>query len=297
MTGRLVFLLIGIAFPVILCGQFGKQETISYSTRMDSYDPVRVSIDESESGVVKFVATNDTYYPFTLTVRFKRLENFTSLQGTRQAIVSAGKNNLFDLRVKYRERDYGYQYEFSYILGSPKIEPEMEFPYLIPIKPGTTPVAGEAGGRKISDSFAIEKGDTVFCSRRGKVTATPGEKGGRFRISGVGSLEVLHDDGTLMIYNNLSGPVPGIKSGMIVYPGDPVAIASENFTLMLHLIALGASEQLQTLPILYSAGDTTGVQYSLIEGRVSVTHPESIITREMSPKEIKQRQKKSGQSR
>jgi hypothetical protein len=51
------------------------------------------------------------------------------------------------------------------------------------------------------------------------------------------------------------------------------------------------------VPILYLLDETTGAQFSRIEGRTTVLHPESIIIREMTPREIRLREKKSGQPR
>lgn len=142
-----------------------------------------------------------------------------------------------------------------------------------------------------------EKGDTVFCSRKGRVAALPGVKGNTFRITDSHSLEILHDDGTLMVYGNLSSILPAIRQGMIVYPGQALAVAQESFILTQHLVSLGSSEQLQAVPILYLFDETTGAQFSRIEGRTAVLHPESIIIREMTPREIRLREKNSGQPR
>ena len=100
-----------------------------------------------------------------------------------------------------------------------------------------------------------------------------------------------------MIYNGLSGGAIDLTPGMTVYPGDPVVVAPENTTLILHLVALVSSEMLPSLPVLYAVDDTTGAQYSRVEGRIAAIHPESLIIKEMTPRELKQREKKKEKNR
>ncbi len=294
---RLAALLAVIAFPVMTAGQFNDMELVQYSSTVDSFHPVKLNTEQNDKGVIRFTASNDTYYPFTVTVRFRKLENFTTAYKSKEANITHGKNILFDLTVKDPERGFELDYEFSYALGTNGTETEQDFVYLIPLKPGSVPTAGEMGNSKINNSFVLEKGDTVFCSRKGRVAALPGVKGNTFRISEPRSLEILHDDGTLMVYGNLSATLPAIRQGTIVYPGDALAVAQEGFILMQHLVSLGSSGQLEPEPILYLLDGSNGAQFSRIEGRATVIHPESIIIREMTPREIRLREKKSGQPR
>lgn len=294
---RLAALLAVIAFPVMAAGQFNDMELIHYTSTVDSFHPVTLNAEQNEKGVIRFTASNDTYYPFTVTVRFRKLENFTTVYKSRDASITHGKNILFDLTVKDPDRGFVLDYEFSFALGTPGSEPAQDFIYLVPLKPGSVPTAGVLGNIKINNSFVLKKGDTVFCSRKGRVAALPGVKGNTFRITDSHSLEILHDDGTLMVYGNLSSILPAIRQGMIVYPGQALAVAQESFILTQHLVSLGSSEQLQAVPILYLFDETTGAQFSRIEGRTAVLHPESIIIREMTPREIRLREKNSGQPR
>lgn len=294
---RLAVLLAVIAFPVMAAGQFNDMELVHYSSTVDSFHPVKLSTEQNDKGVIRFTASNDTYYPFAVTVRFRKIENFTTAYKSKEANITHGKNILFDLTVKDPERGFELDYEFSFALGTPGAEPEQDFVYLVPLKPGSVPTGGEMGNSKINNSFVMEKGDTVFCSRKGRVAALPGVKGNTFRITDSRSLEILHDDGTLMVYGNLSVALPAIHQGMVVYPGEALAVAQERFILMQHLVSLGSSGQLQTVPILYLLDESSGAQFSRIEGRTTVLHPESIITREMTPREIRLREKKSGQPR
>ena len=294
---RVAALFLALASTVAVSGQFQREEAIHYSSRADGFDPVKLSVDESQAGTLKFVATNETLYPFTVKINFRKMENFTASYRTREAYVKFGKNILFDLKIRDPESGYNHDYEFSYTLGRPEAVNETDFIYLIPLKTGTVPVAGKAGGAGIADSFSLQKGDTVYCSRKGTVTAIPGDTRAIFRISGKNALEILHDDGTMMIYNGLSGGAIDLTPGMTVYPGDPVVVAPENTTLILHLVALVSSEMLPSLPVLYAVDDTTGAQYSRVEGRIAAIHPESLIIKEMTPRELKQREKKKEKNR
>ncbi len=294
---RLAALLAVIAFPVMAAGQFSDMELIHYFSTVDSFHPVKLHTEQNDKGVIRFTASNDTYYPFRVTVRFRKMENFTTAYKTKDADITHGKNILFDLTIRDPERGFELDYEFSFALGTYGTEPEQDFIYLIPLKPGSVPTAGGMGDNRINNSFVLEQGDTVFCSRKGRVAALPGVEGNTFRITDSRSLEILHDDGTLMVYGNLRTALPEIRQGMIVYPGDPLAVAQERFILLQHLVSLGSSEQLETVPILYLLDESSGAQFSRIEGRATVLHPESIIIREMTPREIRLREKKSGQPR
>lgn len=280
--------------PLMLSGQFTDHETTFYSSRLDGFDPVKLLTDQSETGVVKFIATNETYYPFTLKISFRKMENFTVAYRSKEAIVSYGSHNLFDLKVADPESGYSLDYDFSYVIGRTAKKPVTDFIYLVPLKPGSIPVGGKQGDQGIINSFLLQGGDTVYCCRKGIVVALPGDARASFRLSGKNALEILHDDGTIMIYNGLTGGTINLTSGMTVYPGDPLVVVPVTTTLVLHLVPLASSEQLPLLPILYPSDESTGAQYSRIVGRTEVIHPESIIIREMTPREIKHRVKNEG---
>lgn len=295
--GCLAALVLALASPVMLSGQFLREEAIQYTSRPDGFDPVKLSVDQSEAGILKFIATNETYYPFTVKITFLKMDNFTAVYRTREAFVKFGKNFLFDLRIKDPEAGYELDYNFSYVPGKPEAANETNFIYLVPLRPGSIPVAGRVGGSGIMDSFSVQKGDTVYCCRKGIVTALPGDTRNSYRLSQKNALEILHDDGTVMIYNGLAGGGINLAIGLTVYPGDPLVAVTENTTLSLQLVALVQGKELPSLPILYAVDETTGAQYGRIEGRMGVVHPESIIIKEMTPREIKQREKKQGKSR
>lgn len=289
--------ILALGSPVTLSGQFLKPEAILYTSRPDGFDPVKLSVDQSQAGVLKFIATNETYYPFTVKVTFLKMDNFTAVYRTREAFVRFGKNVLFDLTIKDPESGYELDYSFSYSAGKPKSSNETDFVYLIPLKPGTVPEAARVGGTGISDSFTVDKGDTVYCCRKGIVAALPGDTHNRYRLSQQNALEVLHDDGTVMVYSGLTGGAIGLDYGMTVYPGDPLVAVPDKTILTLQLVALVPDKELPSLPILYAVDGTEGAQYSRIEGRVESIHPEGLIIKEMTPREIKQREKKQGKGR
>jgi len=295
--GCLAALVLALASPLVLSGQYLREEATHYTSRPDGFDPVKLSVDQGEAGVLKFIVTNETYYPFTVKITFLKMDNFTAVYRTREAFVKFGKNFLFDLRIKDPESGYELDYNFSYVAGKPEAANETDFIYLVPLKPGSIPVAGKVGESGIMDSFSVMKGDTVYCCRKGIVAALPGDTRRSFRLSQKNALEILHDDGTVMIYNGLAGGALNLAPGMTVYPGDPVAAVTENTILTLQLVVLVPGQELPSLPILYAVDETTGAQFSRIEGRIMVVHPESLIIKEMTPREIKQRGKSQGKNR
>lgn len=294
---RFILLFTAVVVPLMLSGQFTDHETTFYSSRLDGFDPVKLSLDQSEKGVVKFIATNDTYYPFTVKINFRKMSNFTVAYRSKEAVVTFGMHNLFDLKVADPESGYSLDYDYTYSAGRYSKAPVADYIYLVPLKPGSLPVGGKVGEKGIIDSFSIQGGDTVYCCRKGIVVALPGDTRNVFRISRKDALEILHDDGTIMVYNGISGGAINLAPGMTVYPGDPLMVSPAATTLVLNLVLLVPAEQLPAMPILYPSDESTGAQYSRIVGRVKVIHPESLITKEMTPREVKQREKRAGQKR
>lgn len=265
---------------------------VNISFGIKTYNPVHVLVDErkeSQGSIpIKFTATNSTYYPFLLFIDFIQFTNLSPAPPVQNMKISHGLNNLFSCSIHVPGKGYALQYKYSYwITPSDKII-DREFPYLIPLKEGRNVISKKTFLGKLTDSFTGQKGDTVFCMRRGTVMAVPRTETLDFRLSGHDCLEVLHEDGTYMIYHNLKKSENLTDAGNIVLPGQPIGSISDSSYLRVSLIKIENEENVQLpQPIRYTVGKTGTSFFEEIDGIEKSVYPAEVVTREMKSRELK----------
>jgi hypothetical protein len=254
---------------------------------------VKIKVEErsgtnSKAPPIRFTALNSTYYPFNLVIDFIQFDNLSPRPPKRENKLKHGLNNLFLFSIQVPGNGYGYNYSYSYWLSPSDEVTNEEFPYLIPMSEGKIVNSKKTLSGKVSNSFLGEIGDTVFCMRKGLVTAVPRAETLDFRLSEHDCLEVLHEDGTYMIYYYLKKSDAFTAPGKIVLPGQPVGTISDSLYLKVMLIKLGSIKNLLvTQPIKYSIGKTLTASYDEIDGKEKSVHPLEIITLEMKSRESK----------
>ena len=274
-----------------MAGQMGyEKEQVTFGIKQ--WDPVHIKVDEknrnSNTPMITFFGSNSTYYPFVIKIKFTVLENLAPNQSEREQLIKHGATNLFTLSPKVLNKSYGFQYSYNYWLKPSDEEANEKFPYLIPIKEGKTVVGKQMSFGSISDSFILNKGDTVYCMRRGLVTAAPATETPYFRLSEHDCVEILHDDGTYLIYRYLDWRKVPVAPGTIVLPGQPVGFASDSGYVLVSLYKIVApSNILQAQQINYAVGNGDPVTYTDINGTSVSIHPPEIIIREMKKGEIR----------
>jgi len=268
-------------------------DNVNISFGIKSWDPVKIFCNErvtpgNEFPVIHFTATNSTYYPFSLRIEFKQFENLTPRPSARPFKVIHGKNNLFTCTGHIPGRGYSYSYSYSYWLAPSEEVIREDFPYLIPLAEGKRVNAKTTYSGRMSDSFTGARGDTVYCMRRGIVTAVPRHETLDFRLSSHDCLEVLHDDGTIMVYHNLAKGDNMTAPAQVVIPGQPIATMSDSSYIWVTLMKIEQTANLVTNPgIKYSTATETPVSYEDLEGKGVSSHPSDIIILEMKGSEIK----------
>lgn len=255
-------------------------------------DPVYIYTEEIYNKGVDFIADNSSYYPFTVKLIYSEFDNLAPSQTIVEAVVMNGRRTIHSLRVVVPDAGYSYNFKVSSIPGSGKLEPERDFIYLVPLKPGRVSEPGMTNNIFLVNSFMVDKGDTIYCSRKGIIAAVAGDNSGSFRLMNKGSFEIMHDDGTVMIYNDVNCNTLKLYPGTMIFPGDPIGVTEEKTSVFLQLLWLNGTSRFESLPISYAAGDTMSVSYMSLEGHLKSVHPEKLITKEMSEKEIKKRNKK-----
>ncbi|NSW93437.1 MAG: hypothetical protein HPY62_01880 [Bacteroidales bacterium] len=275
---------------VIQAQQSDGRVDISFGIR--SWDPVHIKVEEKQGSAfstpIRFTAVNSTFYPFLLKVDFPVFENLSPKPAPRDISVTHGTNNLFTFSVHVPEQGYSYRYLYEYWLAPSDDSINEGYPYLIPVKPGKLVRAKSTLFGHISDSFAGEKGDTVYAMRRGLVTAVPIDENLNFRLSEHDCLEVMHHDGTYMIYRNLSKEAGFVSPGQIVFPGQPVGLLSDSLYLTVSLKKVSKiKNSLISLPVRYVNSRGEAVLFDELDGKERSVHPSEVITREMTGRERK----------
>ena len=267
-------------------------DKVDMSYNINTWDPVHIKVDEKKGSAIasqiKFMAINSTYYPFELKVDFSIFENLSPKPSLRDISISHGINNLYTLSPHVPETGYSYRYTYSYWLKPSDEIINENFPYLIPVKDGKVVIAKIKASGKIINSFAGNKDDTVYCMRRGLVTAAPGSETLGFRLSDHDCLEVMHDDGTFMIYHHLSKKEVFTAPGKIVLPGQPVGLVSDSSYFMVVLMKISKTRNiLEYQPITYSTGNKGTAPFNEIDGKKVTAYPPEVIARELTVRELK----------
>jgi len=276
---------------ISLDGQYSKVEEIStFGKRINN--PVVMDVQES-SDRVYFNANNKSYYPYDLTIKFNDIQNLLPKVFERKMILQPGNNILFVLSVADKEQAIYYDYRITFGI-SLSSDPDLTFPYLLPIASGRTvefqSIITDNGKINLINQFKMAQYDTVFAIRKGTITALPDDNSEIERIVSANSLEILHGDGTVAIYRGLDEAFRGLHTGQIIYPRQPIGIMRTNGTLILNLVSMQGITSVKNQNILYADEQGNTIPANQINGK-SVLFSEQIIKKEMTEKEIKKYEK------
>jgi hypothetical protein len=172
-------------------------------------------------------------------------------------------------------------------IGDPALVSDYLFSYLIPVGERNLFQKPKREGHlsiSIGDAFLLSKSDTVFTMRKGIITCTPDISHSVDRIKAPGSLEILHQEGTIMVYHNLDPLHLFYTTGDIALPGSPLGLVNSQKFMGVELYELKVSEMLQKIPIHYWMDGQNKLYLDLEEGD-RIEYPESILQMELSDKE------------
>lgn len=268
-------------------GQFNMEsQEVMFSSRLDN--PIKIEVMDKGSEVI-FYSENRSNYPYQLEIDFKIIQNLSPSYQKYNFVVSPGRNNLFTLMVVDKNSNHYYEYRSSYAIGDPRQKINEHYPYLIPLGSSKTVNLFLYGQERkyVNDFFAMNQGDTVFCMRKGYVTAVPGMLHEGDRISKNKSLEVMHNDGTVMIYENIDPDHCPVKLGQTVYPNESLGIIGYKYVLCVGLYRFLENGRLGKVNIDYCIDETKTMLFSDSLTNVGIKHPTVIITKEMSRREKK----------
>ena len=261
---------------------------------------VEVSYDYSADGDCIFSAHNNAPFPLFLNVDFADLEN-TSFTETLPYVkkLDPGFNNLFTLQ---RDLDAGaprFNYQIKTYRTDPTTIVNLDFPYLIPFKPGTKVHAKEIkdidgfwGTKELKSwlafGFVAQPGDKVYAARQGVVVEIAAQiKGGEPQLwynTWNNAITLLQPDGTLICYRNVSTKT--IKLNQKIYAGQllgEISPRANEIKILIYQNSLDSDELRFIIPEFCTS--ETETEIINVEKEYVVVHPKSIRALEMSKKE------------
>jgi hypothetical protein len=198
----------------------------SFTSRLNK--PIDVDIEENSAGAT-IILTNQSFYRYIVTIELKNVINLRAFTGMKQVfIVQNGTKRVKSFAIANKELPVDLTCTIQYQVAPSNYE-KGDYTYIYPI-----------GSQKNFNDFLyiqdetlyrnmyqLKKGDTVFCMRKGILTNIIHNEGLADRIGPAGSVEILHEDGTVMVYTGISRNPDNIKRGNLIYPGQPIGIMDE----------------------------------------------------------------------
>lgn len=264
--------------------------------------PVEVQANYNSTGDVEFVAYNNSGAPLFLNIDFADLEN-TSFNEPLPYIkmLEPGFNNLF---ILHRDMDADvprFNYQIKYYRSDPTSLADLDFPYLIPFKPGEKASVTEVGnisgfwgskepGTWNATGFSVTPGQAVYACRNGTVVEIAGEKRTNDPLewyhTWTNSITVLQPDGTLICYRNVTDKEKKLKAGEKVYAGQILGDAAPSSTEIIVIIfqhSLSSPELRFIIPQFVTGNEQQEILFP--SNDYKVIHPVEVIELEMTKRE------------
>jgi murein DD-endopeptidase MepM/ murein hydrolase activator NlpD len=266
--------------------------------------PVEVQANYNSVGDVEFVAYNNTEAPLFLNIDFADLEN-TSFNEPLPYIkmLEPGFNNLF---ILHRDMDADvprFNYQIKYYRSDPSSLADLDFPYLIPLKPGgsakvrdVNDISGFLGSKEPGSwnatGFLVNSGSQVYACRTGTVVEIAGsQRSGdpqNWYHAWTSTITLLQADGTLICYRNIVDKDKNLKVGDKVFAGQVLGNVTPSSTELIILIfqnQLASAELRFIIPRFVTGDKTTEILFPSRE--YDIVHPEEIRMLEMTRREMK----------
>lgn len=275
----------------------------SLRTTAQSRNPISIEVERPNNQAF-FYAKNDTYAPYTITLKFKELINTHSvIKGEEIPIViSPGKRQILILIPSNQNKSIGYSYSWTSRKGDYKAQADTNFVYLFPLAKNQTVRVNQivsyakAGGQKgkaylSGFVFYTHEGDTVVASRGGivtEITNNVATDDPDMHSAKGNHVEICHKDGTFARYIFKNKGL-FVNTGDPVIPGQPLGIYNGKTTgkgshLGLILYAYWPEHHI-LIPNFYLSPSEIGKPQP--KALYVSEHPKEYITLEMSKKEKK----------
>ncbi len=261
---------------------------------------VEVRYDYSSLGDCIFSANNNAPFPLFLHIDFADLQNTTFDEPLPYVkMLDPGFNSLFTLQRDLNAGVPRFNYHIKTYRSNPVSIVNLDFPYLIPFKPGSKVHAKEVkeidgfwGTKELKSwmafGFLAHPGDQVFSARNGIVVEVAGQmKGGDPQFwynTWNNAITVLQPDGTLICYKNVVSKQ--VKVAQKIYAGQllgKIAPYENELKLLIYQNSLGSDDLRFIIPEFCVSENETEILN--VEKEYTVFHPISIRGLEMTKKE------------
>lgn len=264
--------------------------------------PVEVQANYNSIGDVEFVAYNNTPAPLFLNVNFADLQNTTfdePLPYIKR--IEPGFNSLFTLQRYLDAPVPRFNYDIKFFRSNPMAEINLDFPYLIPLKPGEVAkvfdvksIEGFWGSEEpkswVATGFKVQPGQPVYASRTGTVVEIVGnartEEPANWYHTWTNSVTVLQPDGTLICYRNVIDRNKKLEVNEKIYAGEQIGVVPPNTNELILLIfqnSLNSDDLRFIIPQFVTGENKTELLISSKEYKV--VHPHEIRGMEMTRRE------------
>jgi hypothetical protein len=261
------------------------EQVILFSSRINS--PIVFDV-KSDTNNIYFNIYNKSLFPYSVEIHFKECRNLSPQVYYKKTIAQPGFNRLFTFKIIDKYASPSLFYETKCYLARTKIAEDRFNQYLIPVGQDKTVKQlqlNQGDSNKIFvDQFIMNYGDTVFCARKGFVTATPNYNDEIDRVM-ENSLEIRHDDGTIAVYLGLDPSMTMVSMGQKVFPSQPLGVVGITKLLTFKVFEIQDEGKLLSFNIFYSSSDNKFLSQYQING-TQVVFPIEIIKKEMTKKEI-----------
>ncbi len=284
-------IILSVALLVIGAISYAQFEKIEEYTMFGSRFDNAITVNGEKNGEkIVFNAENRSNYPYVVELEFTFLANLDPAVSSAKEVVFPGKSRVVSFTIRDEEQSFNYQYQTKYYIGKIGNETDYMFPYLIPLKAGTTLTPykrSHNSKRYLINHFNTSAGDTICCMRKGYVVACPEMPYISDKISKTSSIEVMHSDGSVMVYENIDTSNSLVKLGQTVFPGQAIGQANHMNYIRVSLFEFPGDGKVKGIPFLYmhESGEADNFGNSFLDSRV--VHPDVIVQKEMSKREVK----------
>lgn len=283
---------------------------------INSYAQVEiVAVADTEKNHV-LIATNNDVVPYTIKLVFEELKNLESPEGeVVYAVANPGKTNLVKLKSRYLNGGTSFNYKIEIFKGSYLPKELQSYDYLIPIEVGhQVSFAPFSGGKQNNHEnaasqvyegieFYLERAAAICAPRKGIITEMKMHSETFLEDSDdptkESSIEIYHQDGTFTRLSGLMKSTGKVQVGQVVFPGQILAESlpmpnGQSFHLKMTqgrwFLEFGYLVWIN-FPVFLTNGQMKGPSNSTAT-KLTVSHPEELVTMEMDKKEIKNYLKK-----
>jgi hypothetical protein len=210
-----------------------------FSTQIKAQD-IEIECACEDNGVLRFIANNRSQRPYFVVMIFNDLTGSLSITQDYINRVDPGTKQLCTVKPNQGNSPFS-SYSYRYFTSDPSAKIDPEYPYLIPVKDGSTTQTiaitniSTILSRGTPDNwycigFKMNAGDTIFAARGGIVSDIKESeqiKGQNYWFNSDDNfIAILQDDGTLARYTNFENDKVFPKIGDKIIGSQPIGIVS-----------------------------------------------------------------------